>query len=97
MLGDNIWCDETVQMLIQMFIACTSYADLYHTDHIQLPWQVCGAQHKDEGRGGCEAVHLYEQLCLHPPACFMLPLATACTHQRIKLVKEDGAGGVVTC
>ncbi len=39
--------------------------------------------------------HLHQDLRLHPPRGLVLPVAPPRAHQRVDLVQEDGAGGVV--
>ena len=65
---------------------------------VELPRQVGRGQHKHElpiALGGCQSVHLHQELGLHAPARLVLALSAPCHHQRVDLVEEDCGGGVV--
>lgn len=67
-----------------------------------LPRQVGGSQHKHQVLGPRQAVHLNQQLSLHPAAAFMLAsentsqLYTRSAAARLVIVTE-GSGGLSLC
>jgi len=75
--------------------------------HVKLPGHVGGSQDKDlgvlwlrfnssAGPAPGQAVHLYQQLSLHPPAGLMLSLCPPGPHEGVNLIQENCGGGMVS-